>query len=135
MQVIVHGKNINITYEIKNAVDKNFNYLQEKYSKYIKKDMIAKVGIERNSNHTYNISVHIQLLNNNFLQCLVENHDLYVGINKTLVPLEKQLSRLKTVADKTGAENVGQFITKEILDDNSEVIIDVTENNFNFVEK
>ncbi|WP_400255209.1 ribosome hibernation-promoting factor, HPF/YfiA family [Spiroplasma endosymbiont of Cleonymus obscurus] len=128
MQVIVHGKNINITYEIKNAVDKNFNYLQEKYSKYIKKDMIAKVGIERNSNHTYNISVHIQLLNNNFLQCLVENHDLYVGINKTLVPLEKQLSRLKTVADKTGAESVGQFITKEILDDNSEVIIDVTEN-------
>ncbi len=128
MQVIVHGKNINITYEIKNAVDKNFNYLQEKYSKYIKKDMIAKVGIERNSNHTYNISVHIQLLNNNFLQCLVENHDLYVGINKTLVPLEKQLSRLKTVADKTGAESVGQFITKEILDYNSEVIIDVTEN-------
>ncbi|WP_338975343.1 ribosome hibernation-promoting factor, HPF/YfiA family [Spiroplasma endosymbiont of Monopis laevigella] len=128
MQVIVHGKNINITYEIKNAVDKNFNYLQEKYSKYIKKDMIAKVGIERNSNHTYNISVHIQLLNNNFLQCLVENHDLYVGINKTLVPLEKQLSRLKTVADKTVAESVGQFITKEILDDNSEVIIDVTEN-------
>ncbi|WP_338961928.1 MULTISPECIES: ribosome hibernation-promoting factor, HPF/YfiA family [unclassified Spiroplasma] len=128
MQVIVHGKNINITYEIKNAVDKNFNYLQEKYSKYIKKDMIAKVGIERNSNHIYNISVHIQLLNNNFLQCLVENHDLYVGINKTLVPLEKQLSRLKTVADKTGAESVGQFITKEILDDNSEVIIDVTEN-------
>ncbi len=128
MQVIVHGKNINITYEIKNAVDKNFNYLQEKYSKYIKKDMIAKVGIERNSNHTYNISVHIQLLNNNFLQCLVENNDLYVGINKTLVPLEKQLSRLKTVADKTGAESVGQFITKEILDDNSEVIIDVTEN-------
>ena len=128
MQVIVHGKNINITYEIKNAVDKNFNYLQEKYSKYIKKDMIAKVGIERNSNHTYNISVHIQLLNNIFLQCLVENHDLYVGINKTLVPLEKQLSRLKTVADKTGAESVGQFITKEILDDNSEVIIDVTEN-------
>ncbi|WP_338980052.1 ribosome hibernation-promoting factor, HPF/YfiA family [Spiroplasma endosymbiont of Lasioglossum malachurum] len=128
MQVIVHGKNINITYEIKNAVDKNFNYLQEKYSKYIKKDIIAKVGIERNSNHTYNISVHIQLLNNNFLQCLVENHDLYVGINKTLVPLEKQLSRLKTVADKTGAESVGQFITKEILDDNSEVIIDVTEN-------
>ncbi len=128
MQVIVHGKNINITYEIKIAVDKNFNYLQEKYSKYIKKDMIAKVGIERNSNHTYNISVHIQLLNNNFLQCLVENHDLYVGINKTLVPLEKQLSRLKTVADKTGAESVGQFITKEILDDNSEVIIDVTEN-------
>ncbi|WP_342254323.1 ribosome hibernation-promoting factor, HPF/YfiA family [Spiroplasma endosymbiont of Zeiraphera isertana] len=128
MQVIVHGKNINITYEIKNAVDKNFHYLQEKYSKYIKKDMIAKVGIERNSNHTYNISVHIQLLNNNFLQCLVENHDLYVGINKTLVPLEKQLSRLKTVADKTGAESVGQFITKEILDDNSEVIIDVTEN-------
>ncbi|WP_342273989.1 ribosome hibernation-promoting factor, HPF/YfiA family [Spiroplasma endosymbiont of Phycita roborella] len=128
MQVIVHGKNINITYEIKNAVDKNFNYLQEKYSKYIKKDMIAKVGIERNSNHTYNIFVHIQLLNNNFLQCLVENHDLYVGINKTLVPLEKQLSRLKTVADKTGAESVGQFITKEILDDNSEVIIDVTEN-------
>ncbi|WP_425382108.1 ribosome hibernation-promoting factor, HPF/YfiA family [Spiroplasma endosymbiont of Melieria omissa] len=128
MQVIVHGKNINITYEIKNAVDKNFNYLQEKYSKYIKKDMIAKVGIERNSNHTYNISVHIQLLNNNFLQCLVENHDLYVGINKTLVPLEKQLSRLKTVADKTGVESVGQFITKEILDDNSEVIIDVTEN-------
>lgn len=128
MQVIVHGKNINITYEIKNYVDKNFNYLQEKYSKYIKKDMIAKVGIERNSNHTYNISVHIQLLNNNFLQCLVENHDLYVGINKTLVPLEKQLSRLKTVADKTGAESVGQFITKEILDDNSEVIIDVTEN-------
>lgn len=128
MQVIVHGKNINITYEIKNAIDKNFNYLQEKYSKYIKKDMIAKVGIERNSNHTYNISVHIQLLNNNFLQCLVENHDLYVGINKTLVPLEKQLSRLKTVADKTGAESVGQFITKEILDDNSEVIIDITEN-------
>ncbi|WP_342261346.1 ribosome hibernation-promoting factor, HPF/YfiA family [Spiroplasma endosymbiont of Notiophilus biguttatus] len=128
MQVIVHGKNINITYEIKNAVDKNFNYLQEKYSKYIKKDMIAKVGIERNSNHTYNISVHIQLLNNNFLQCLIENHDLYVGINKTLVPLEKQLSRLKTVADKTGVESVGQFITKEILDDNSEVIIDVTEN-------
>lgn len=128
MQVIVHGKNINITYEIKNAVDKNFNYLQEKYSKYIKKDMIAKVGIERNSNHTYNISVHIQLLNNNFLQCLIENHDLYVGINKTLVPLEKQLSRLKTVADKTGAESIGQFITKEILDDNSEVIIDVTEN-------
>ncbi|WP_339048103.1 ribosome hibernation-promoting factor, HPF/YfiA family [Spiroplasma endosymbiont of Colias croceus] len=128
MQVIVHGKNINITYEIKNAIDKNFNYLQEKYSKYIKKDMIAKVGIERNSNHTYNISVHIQLLNNNFLQCLLENHDLYVGINKTLVPLEKQLSRLKTVADKTGAESVGQFITKEILDDNSEVIIDVTEN-------
>ncbi len=128
MQFIVHGKNINITYEIKNAVDKNFNYLQEKYSKYIKKDMIAKVGIQRNSNHTYNISVHIQLLNNNFLQCLVENHDLYVGINKTLVPLEKQLSRLKTVADKTGAESVGQFITKEILDDNSEVIIDVTEN-------
>lgn len=128
MQVIVHGKNINITYEIKNAVDKNFNYLQEKYFKYIKKDMIAKVGIERNSNHTYNISVHIQLLNNNFLQCLVENHDLYVGINKTLVPLEKQLSRLKTVADKTGAESVGQFISKEILNDNSEVIIDVTEN-------
>lgn len=128
MQVIVHGKNINITYEIKNAIDKNFNYLQEKYSKYIKKNMIAKVGIERNSNHTYNISVHIQLLNSNFLQCLVENHDLYVGINKILVPLEKQLSRLKTVANNTGAESVGQFITKEILDDNSEVIIDVTEN-------
>ena len=118
MQVIVHGKNINITYEIKNAIDKNFNYLQEKYSKYIKKNMIAKVAIERNSNHTYNISVHIELLNSNFLQCLVENHDLYVGINKILIPLEKQLSRLKTVANNTGTESVDQFITKEILDDN-----------------
>lgn len=126
MQVILHGKNINITYEIKNAVDKNFNYLQEKYSKYIKEDMIAKVGIERNSNHTFHISVHIQLLNNNFLQCLVENHDLYVGINKILVPLEKQLDRLKTVANSTGAQSVGEFMTKEILDDNSKTILDVT---------
>lgn len=129
MQVIVHGKNININYELKNAIDKNFNYLQEKYSKYIKADMIAKVGIERNNNHTYHISVHIQLLNNNFLQCLVESHDLYVGINKVLVPLEKQLRRLKTVANASGGESVGDFLTKEMIDENSELIIDVTEEN------
>ncbi|WP_425381435.1 ribosome hibernation-promoting factor, HPF/YfiA family [Spiroplasma endosymbiont of Polydrusus pterygomalis] len=125
MQVIIHGKNISITSQIKNAVNRNFNYLQEKYSKYLKEDMIAKVGIEKNGNHTYHISVHIQLLNNNFLQCLIENHDLYIGINQLLVPLEKQLSRLKTIASST--ESVSEFITKEILDDNSKVIIDVTE--------
>lgn len=130
MQVIVHGKNINITNEIKNAINKNFNYLQEKYPKYFKADMIAKVGIEKNSNHTYNISAHIQLLNNNFLQCLVENHDLYVSINKMLVPLEKQLRRLKTNEKISGAESVGEFMTKEIFDDNNEVIIDVTENEY-----
>lgn len=129
MQVIIHGKNISITSEIKNAVDRNFNYLQEKYSKYLKENMIAKVGIEKNSNHTYHISVHIQLLNNNFLQCLIENHDLYVGINKVLVPLEKQLGRLKTIASSSGAESIGEFMTKEIFDDNSKVIIDVTEDD------
>lgn len=129
MKVIVHGKNINITSQIKNAVDKNFNYLQDKYCKYLKEDMIAKVGIERNSNHTYHISVHIQLLNNNFLQCLVENHDLYVGINKFLVPLEKQLDRLKTITSSGGAESVGEYMTKEILDDSSQVIIDITEDS------
>ncbi len=128
MQVVIHGKNISITSQIKNAVDRNFNYLQKKYSKYLKENMIAKVGIEKNGNHTYHISVHIQLLNNNFLQCLIENHDLYIGINKLLVPLEKQLSRLKTIASG-GTESVGEFMTKEILDDNSKVIIDVTEDD------
>lgn len=126
MQVIIHGKNISITSQIKNAVNRNFNYLQEKYSKYLKENMIAKVGIEKNGNHTYHISVHIQLLSNNFLQCLIENHDLYIGINKLLVPLEKQLSHLKTIAS-SGTESVGEFMTKDILDDNSKVIIDVTE--------
>lgn len=129
MQIIVHGKNISITSEIKKAIDKNFNYLQEKYSKFLKEDMIAKVGIERNSNHTYHISAHIQLLNNNFLQCLIENHDLYVGINKMLVPLEKQLDRLKAIANSSGAESITECMTKEIFDDNSKVIIDITEEN------
>lgn len=126
MQVIIHGKNISITSQIKNVVNRNFNYLQEKYSKYLKEDMIAKVGIEKNGNHTYHISVHIQLLNNNFLQCLIENHDLYIGINQLLVPLEKQLSRLKTIAS-SGTESVSEFMTKEIFDDNDFAIIDVTE--------
>lgn len=128
MQLIIHGKNIKILDVIHNAVEKNLNHLEVKYAKYIKDDMIAKVDIEKHSNNTFKISAHIQLLNKNYLQCSVEDYDLYNGIRKTLVPLEQQLQRLKTNAKNTGEESVGLIIDKEIAIKNAENIIDISDN-------
>lgn len=127
MQLIIHGKNIKIIDVIHNAVEKSLAHLESKYTKYIKNDMVAKVDIERHSNNTFKISVHIQMLNKNYLQCSVEDYDLYVGIRKILVPLEQQLHRLKTNAKHTGEESVGLIIDKETAVKNTEAIVDISD--------
>lgn len=127
MNIIIHGKNIKIVDLVKSAIEKNLNKLQLKYNKYLKTDMDAKVDIEQINNYVYKISIYIQLLNQHFLQCTVENNDLYVAIKKILVPLEQQLQHLKTLDSHQGEESVSTFMTKEEVK-NENIIIDITGN-------
>lgn len=127
MQLIIHGRNIKIIDKIHKTVENNLNHLASKYPKYIKDDMMAKVDIEKHTNNTFKISVHIQMLNKNYLQCLVEDYDLYAGIKKTLLPLEQQLRRLKTNVKHTGEESVGLIMEKETVLKNAQAIVDISD--------
>ena len=127
MNIIIHGKNIKIVDLVKNAVEKNLNNLQLKYNKYLKADMDAKVDIEQINNYVYRVNIYIQLLNQHFLQCTVENNDLYGAIKKILVPLEQQLRHLKTLDSHQGEESVSTFMTKEEVNDEN-IIIEITDN-------
>jgi len=129
MQFIIHGKNIEITPTIKNAIEKSLERIK-KYKRYIKEDTIAKIDIENYPENKFKISVHIQLINHNHLQCIIENHDLYIAIKNILNPLEKQLRRLKTINDPKGNDSISEIISQNEDKANADdaVIIDISEN-------
>lgn len=111
MIIYIHGKNIEITDVINNAVKKSLERL-ERFSRFITFDTTAKVEIRSYHENLYKVKVSINLAHNKHLQCEVKNSDLYFAIKQTVNPLTQQLDYLKTKSKNKDFIKLGQAVVK-----------------------
>lgn len=119
MIITIHGKNIEITELISNAIEKSLNRL-ERFQKFINKQTRAKVEIRSYPDKNYKITVNINLPYNKHLQCQVKEQDLYVAIKQLVNPLTQQLNHLKTQIENKNFVNTGEAL----LENDKEVIFE-----------
>ncbi|MGL5268214.1 MAG: ribosome hibernation-promoting factor, HPF/YfiA family [Spiroplasma sp.] len=125
MIISVHGKNLEITEVINNAIEKSLERL-ERFQKFIKSDTRAKVEICSYPDKTYKITVSINLPFNKHLQCQVRDHDLYVAIKQMINPLTQQLNHLKTQLENKNFVGAGEAV----LENDEEIASDYTIDEF-----
>lgn len=126
MIITIHGKNLEITEVINNAVEKSLNRL-ERFKKFIKPNTRAKVEIRSYPDRTYKITVNINLPFNKHLQCQIKDQDLYVAIKQMINPLTQQLNHLKTQIETKSFISTSEAI----LENNEEMDSQNTIEEFN----
>lgn len=109
MIITVHGKNLEITEAMTNAIEKSLSRL-ERYKKFIKSDTRAKVEVRSYPEKTYKITVNINLPFNKHLQAQVRDQDLYVAIKQLVNPLTQQLNHLKTQNETKHFVSAGEAV-------------------------
>lgn len=109
MIITIHGKNLEITETINNAIEKSLARL-ERFSKFIKPDTRVKVEIRSYPDRTYKITANINLPYNKHLQGQVKDQDLYVAIKQLINPLTQQLNHLKTQVENKSSIGTGEAI-------------------------
>lgn len=124
MIITIHGKNLEVTEVINNAIEKSLNRL-EKFKKFIKPDTRAKVEIRSYPDKTYKITVNINLPFNKHLQSQVRDYDLFVAIKQMINPLTQQLNHLKTQVENKNFVSTGEAI----LENDEEITSNYTVEN------
>lgn len=115
MNITIHGKNLDITAGIEDAVNKSLVRL-ERFKKYINSDTAARVEIRSYPEKIYRITVNIVLPYKKNLHCEVKNEDLFIGIKNIVNPLVKQLEHFKDLGK--GMLSASETIERHNDDDN-----------------
>lgn len=128
MIITIHGKNLEVTEVMNNAVERSLSRL-ERFKKFIKPETRAKVEIRSYPEKTYKITVSINLPFNKHLQAEIKDPDLYVAIKQIVNPLTQQLNHLKTQNENKHFVSTGEAILENEEKINSDYTIEELETN------